>query len=60
MKKLRVISRASFRRNSDTRFVTPAMEVAIVPGLPSHTVSLGHETVISAVTVARKTQGNYT
>jgi hypothetical protein len=59
MKKLRVISRASFRRNSDTQFVTPIMEVAIVPGLPSHTVSLGHETVIP-VTVARKTQGNYT
>jgi hypothetical protein len=46
MKKLRVISRASFRRNSDTQFVTPIMEVAIVPRLPSHTVSLGHETVI--------------
>jgi hypothetical protein len=37
MKKLRVISRASFRRNSDTQFVTPAMEVAIVTGLPSYT-----------------------
>jgi hypothetical protein len=30
---LRVISRASFRRNSDTQFVTPAIEVAIVTGL---------------------------
>ena len=40
MKKLRVISRASFRRNSNTQFMTPAMEVRhrygafFLPALP--------------------------